>query len=553
MKTDETDINNIDKELSELWHNRDNDWEKELDSSRQLLEKSIIQDYLQGRTGALTIQANCYMRTEQFEKAFSSLGEALSLQSSEIANNWLIHIHFIYGALYRTFGNYDQALEHYLRALSIAKALKNQEEIIHVNDRIAVLHFHLQEYENAIEGFLQTLQYGDIFTDKQQLFSTYLNLSAAYYHQSQSKEAIEAAAMALQIAPSENLSIKAHGNLGSAYLIDDNYEKAKYHLERSFNMSMESDNQVTQCVCRIDFADYLLKIGSDEKAKEMLLNALSTSLTIDFRDSEKDCYAKLYGIYTKQEDWKNALHYHEKLSLINQEIYNEHSEKHIRNLEILHQVENFKENETKLTKKVAEQTVELQKLLVELELAYETTLEGWAQALELRDKETEGHSRRVTELSLSIGDRLGINSEQRKNLQYGALLHDIGKMGIPDEILNKQGPLTPEELLIMRNHPAYAYDLLKNIGYLQSVIVIPYSHHENWDGTGYPQGLKGEKIPLLARIFSIVDNWDALTSDRPYRKAWSIEKTSKYIQEESGKKFDPKIVKVFLGYINQKK
>lgn len=193
---------------------------------------------------------------------------------------------------------------------------------------------------------------------------------------------------------------------------------------------------------------------------------------------------------------------------------------------------------------------EVNKLHQDLEVAYETTLEGWAQALELRDKETVGHSRRVTKLAIKMAEKLGMNADEIKIIFYGALLHDIGKMGIPDEILNKPGPLTSDERIIIEQHPCDAYKLLKNIDYLESAIAIPYSHHENWDGSGYPQGLKGEEIPLPARIFSIADNWDALTSDRPYRKAWSQEKTTKYIRQNSGAKFDPQLVEVFFQIIN---
>lgn len=188
-----------------------------------------------------------------------------------------------------------------------------------------------------------------------------------------------------------------------------------------------------------------------------------------------------------------------------------------------------------------------------LEIAYETTLEGWAQALELKDKETVGHSRRVTDLALLVAEGLNLDEEEKRYIRYGALLHDIGKMGIPDEILNKTDALSPRDREIINQHPVHAYNLLKNISYLQHAISIPYSHHENWNGSGYPQGLKGENIPLAARIFSIVDNWDALTSNRPYRKAWSQEKAKKYLLEQSGKKFDPELVQTFLSVINHKK
>ena len=191
-------------------------------------------------------------------------------------------------------------------------------------------------------------------------------------------------------------------------------------------------------------------------------------------------------------------------------------------------------------------TIELQSSHFKLETAYHTTLEGWAKALELRDNETEGHSRRVTEMTLRIAMELGFTSEELVDIRRGALLHDIGKMGIPDSILHKPGPLNEEEWAIMRQHPQFAMDLLSTIDYLQSALEIPYCHHEKWDGSGYPRGLKGEEIPLSARIFAVVDVWDALCSDRPYRQAWPEEKVLAYIREETGKQFDPMVVKVFL-------
>ena len=206
-------------------------------------------------------------------------------------------------------------------------------------------------------------------------------------------------------------------------------------------------------------------------------------------------------------------------------------------------------SEEMLTMRVAEQTIELQRLLTELEQAYDTTLQGWAKALELKDKETEGHSQRVIELSLGLGQALGLRSNDLIQIRFGALLHDIGKMGIADDILNKPAALTPTERSMIEQHPVYAYKLLKDITFLEKAIVIPYYHHERWDGKGYPVGLAGEEIPLYARIFSIVDVWDALLSDRPYRKAWSKEVTIEYIRSHSGRRFDPQIVAVFLERI----
>ncbi|MBI4595779.1 MAG: PAS domain S-box protein [Candidatus Tectomicrobia bacterium] len=190
--------------------------------------------------------------------------------------------------------------------------------------------------------------------------------------------------------------------------------------------------------------------------------------------------------------------------------------------------------------------MDLQCLNTELLLAYDTTLEGWSRALDLRDKETEGHSKRVTEMTLRLARTLGIHDKDLIHMRRGALLHDIGKMGIPDSILLKPGPLTDEEWQIMRTHTILAYRLLSPVRFLQSALDIPYCHHEKWDGTGYPRGLKEEEIPIAARIFAVIDVWDALSSERPYRSPWPEEKVFRYIQEEAGKHFDPKIIEMFL-------
>jgi PAS domain S-box-containing protein/putative nucleotidyltransferase with HDIG domain len=194
---------------------------------------------------------------------------------------------------------------------------------------------------------------------------------------------------------------------------------------------------------------------------------------------------------------------------------------------------------------------ELQRSNMELSLAYDATLEGWSKALELRDQETEGHTQRVTELTLRLAEAMQVTSVDPLHIRRGALLHDIGKMGIPDRILLKPGPLSEEEWHIMRQHPVYAYKLLSPIANLRLALDIPYCHHEKWDGSGYPRGLRGEEIPLVARIFSIVDVWDALRSDRYYRPAWPEEKAFNYLKEQSGKHFDPEVVKVFSRIIDE--
>jgi HD-GYP domain-containing protein (c-di-GMP phosphodiesterase class II) len=189
---------------------------------------------------------------------------------------------------------------------------------------------------------------------------------------------------------------------------------------------------------------------------------------------------------------------------------------------------------------------ELQRTNFELTLAYNTTIEGWSRALDLRDRDTEGHTERVTDMSVKLGRRLGLSETELVHIRRGAILHDIGKMAIADSILLKPSPLNDLEWDVIRQHPRYAFELLSPITYLSQALDIPHYHHEKWDGTGYPNRLGKNQIPLHARLFAVIDVYDALTSHRPYRPAWSKQKAIEYVRDQNGKHFDPAIVLEFL-------
>jgi PAS domain S-box-containing protein len=188
----------------------------------------------------------------------------------------------------------------------------------------------------------------------------------------------------------------------------------------------------------------------------------------------------------------------------------------------------------------------LQRSNSELSLAYAATIEGWSRALEARDREIEGHTHRLAELTLMLVQFMGIKGLELEQVRWGVLLHDIGKMVLPDQVLFKPGPFDEEEREMMQMHPVFAYEMLSPIPYLRQAIDIPYCHHEKWDGSGYPRHLQGGQIPLTARIFAVVDVWDALTSERPFRPAWPLADARQYIRDQAGKHFDPVAAEAFL-------
>ncbi len=187
-----------------------------------------------------------------------------------------------------------------------------------------------------------------------------------------------------------------------------------------------------------------------------------------------------------------------------------------------------------------------------LEEAYESTLLGWVRALDLRDRETEGHSLRVAELTVELARAFGISGESLTHLRRGALLHDVGKMALPDSVLLKPGPLDPEEKALVRLHPQFGWEMLRGIDFLAPAIDIPWAHHERWDGGGYPRGLAGEQIPFPARLFAVIDVWDALSFDRSYRGAWPAARVAAHLAEESGRAFEPRVVEVFLEVLRSR-
>ena len=188
---------------------------------------------------------------------------------------------------------------------------------------------------------------------------------------------------------------------------------------------------------------------------------------------------------------------------------------------------------------------------MEMAVAFDATLEGWARAIELRNKDIPGHTKRIADMTQRLALEMGVDYRELIHIRRGALLHDVGALMVPERIIHKTGPLTPREQKIMAQHPAHSLEMLSPIGFLRPALDIPYCHHENWDGSGYPRGLKGDEIPLAARIFAVADVWEALTHDTAFRKAWNQQDTLNHIVEQEGRRFDPRVVAAFAKLIDE--
>jgi putative nucleotidyltransferase with HDIG domain len=281
----------------------------------------------------------------------------------------------------------------------------------------------------------------------------------------------------------------------------------------------------------LGYEQYLIEVREGKKPPLQLdwINQISLAVSPEIKDADQTVTYFNLQVYPFKSGLLVVVRDISHESYIEQSVYNRRNELDI------------------LTRNLIE---DLKEANLELNRAYQTTLEGWAKALELRDTETKGHSMRVVHLTQKLARTMGIEESKIVFYSYGALLHDIGKMGIPDRILLKPGPLNDSEWNIMKQHPVIAENLLSSIEFLGKSLDIIAFHHEKWNGKGYPYGLKGEEIPLPARIFSVVDVYDALTSDRPYRLAWAKNDVLQYIQEHSGIDFDPWVVEAFLSMIS---
>ena len=467
----------------------------------------------------------------------------------------------LFAGIHRRIGDYPGALANNLKATEIARQHTLVAQEAQLLNQLGVIHNNLSDFRSAMTAFNSSLQ---LYEEIEDINSTSLilnNLAFTYYSQKSYEEALDYAQRSLKIARQIDMwayEATALGTLGEIYAEMGDYENSLNHLQQSISISKELGTKPMEMTGLISLGTLHSGLEEDEKAIEYLDEALAIANELEAKPEIYQSHQALAKIFTRKGEDSIALHHFEKYIAIKEEVINQDVAIKIEGLKVIHEAEIarkeaeiYRLKNEELEQMVAERTAELAQANTKLLESYDVTLEGWVKALELRNHDTVGHTLRVVDLAVNLATTMGLEGEELTHIRRGALLHDIGKMAIPDHILEKRGSHSDEESEIMQQHTEFAVQMLSPIDFLEPALDIPKYHHEKWDGSGYPNGFKGEQIPLPARIFAVVDVWDALRSDRPYRKAWPKKKSLEHIRQEAGASFDPKVVEVFLDIVSK--
>lgn len=518
--------------------------------------------------------------TANFEVALAQSQEAVALLEQVNHTAGLPPALNIAGLSYVRLGDPSEAMEYHLRALKICEDEGDKINEAEVYNHIAIIYVYWGDHRQALRYFNKSLalqqEIGNQFGQAIALINRCMTFKDLGNYQNALTSGLLSLKLLRKIQAQWPITM-ALSNVANVYLALGQTQAALNHFNQSLASANQFDDKFTHVYALLNAARAYYQLANYELARVHLYQGLKIAKESGQKGFQLECHELLAQTFKAEEDFEQALLHYEKFHQLNREVFNEQSDRRLKNLEVRHRTEIaqkeaqvYQLRNVELERKIVERrkleaelksaNAEISHFNQELEKkvrnrtkalqeAYDTTLAGWGHALELRDSETEGHSQRVTHLTLRLGRAMGLDEKDLIHIRRGALLHDIGKMGIPDAILLKAGPLTAEEMEIMQQHPQYAYELLKNIAFLQPALDIPRYHHERWDGAGYNHGLKGQQIPLAARIFAVVDVWDALTTTRPYHTAWPKDKAQAYISEQAGRQFDPDVVSAFLHII----
>lgn len=509
--------------------------------------------YKEGLANSLYYRSASYINLGSFNKAIRDADAAQKLHE-EINDLLGISRTFrVFAYIYRKLGDLPGALLHNLKANEFAHQSGDAIEEARVIAQRGIIFTDLGDFQKAADAFNRSLEIFEGEEERKNLSMILNNIATLQLAKRQYQEALDFADRALQIVKEIGPKVRQYyplSTLGETYAAMGDHQTALDLFQQAHSIATEAGVRLMEMNMLLELGKIHFELEQDTQAIDYLDQALAIANESEAKTHMYKCHQALARIFTRQGDDAIASRHFEKFLSIKKEVFSQDVDIKIEGLKAIY--------ETELARKKAEtyslKNIELEQMIAEstheLAHAYDVTFEGWVKALEMRHYDTLGHSVRVVDLTMKLASALGVvEQEERIHIRRGALLHDIGKMAIPDEILGKQGPLTEEQKEIMQKHTEYSVQMLSGIDFLELAMDIPKYHHEKWDGTGYPYGIKGEQIPLSARIFSVVDVYDALSSDRPYRKAWSKKRSLEYIQEQSGKHFDPRIVEVFLEMI----
>ncbi|MCP4141098.1 MAG: tetratricopeptide repeat protein [Chloroflexi bacterium] len=512
--------------------------------------------YQKGFTLALIHQGSVFSILGDTSQAMKSVSHAISILTGTNDLYGLTKALNLFGIIYMNLGDFHKALSYSLEALNMARENQNAQQEAAILSNLGHVYNRLGDIKKELEVYNQALKLvrGD---DKDKMTSIiFNNIAMAYHTQKRYAKALEAAQKSLRISQDIGVRLLETNvlcTIGDIYLDMSSYAKAVEYFQKSMMLAQETGDRFLEMLTLFSSGKLYSEQKNLKKAISYLQQALKLAQELKSKPELSQIHKTLAQVYKSQGKFELALDHYESFHVINEEVFNYESNSKIRNLKILHETEDalkkaetYQVKNTELEEMVAERTFELEQANIQIIQAYDKSLEGWAKALELRHNDTLGHTMRVVDLTMKLAIKMGISDDELIHIRRGALLHDIGKLAIPDRILNKKGPLSKEEMTVMQKHPEYSQQLLTPIEFLHPALDIPKYHHEKWNGSGYPFGLKEDEIPLAARIFAVVDVWDALCFDRPYQKAWEKKTTLEYILSEAGTHFDPEVVKVFI-------
>ncbi len=453
-----------------------------------------------------------------------------------------------YAIIYRRLGDNEKALKYAQDALRIKREINDEAGIANALKLIGNIYLSMPKVKEAREYYFQAKEIAEKIGNKKMFSGILCNIGICYKMEEKYDEALVYFHDALQIVKdidnNEYNVILLFENIGDVLVNTGKYFEAIKELKRALKIARKAGISNSVGFLLMDIAVALIKLKKYDEAKDKLTEALEISRNIGAKSLERSVYLTLYELYRDRRRYKSALEYYEKFASVSNDITNENTQKKIAELEIKYKTDMYRVKAEELNYLVKERTRELEDILNKI-------IETMSKLVETKDPYTAGHQERVMKIAVAIARQMGMDSEKIEGLKNAALLHDIGKIYVPSEILTKPGRISKEEFALIKMHPRLGYELLKLIRFPWPIAEIVFQHHERLDGSGYPRGISGESILLEARIIAVADVVEAISSHRPYRPSLGIGVAISEIEKNRGKLYDKDAVDACIEIFKQ--